>query len=96
MYFLWMHRSPALKPEYIGNILMEILFKEYCLELYAENGSDWLASRRIQKNGQPWFKAMKPDVDNDQFDENFWCWPIPATEITLNTAMIQNPGNFNE
>jgi hypothetical protein len=28
MYFLWMHRSPALKPEYIGNILMEILFKD--------------------------------------------------------------------
>lgn len=75
---------------------MEILFKEYCLELYAENGSDWLASRRILKNGEPWFKAMKPDVDSDQFDENFWCWPIPATEITLNTAMIQNPGNFNE
>lgn len=75
--------------------LMELIFKEYCLELYAENGSDWLASLRIQKNGQPWFKSLKPDIDTDQITSDLCCWPIPTTETTVNYQIKPNPGFDN-
>ena len=75
--------------------LMDIIFKEYCLELYAENGSDWLASLRFKKNGQPWFKSMKSDTDMDIVTEDLWCWPIPSTETSVNKEIKPNPGYDN-
>jgi hypothetical protein len=42
--------------------LMDLIFKEYCLELYMENGSEWFASLRFKKNNQPMLYALKPDV----------------------------------
>ena len=39
---------------------MDIIFKEYCLELFVENGSEWFASLRFEKDGNPWFKTLKP------------------------------------
>lgn len=75
--------------------LMELIFKEYCLELYAENGSDWLASLRIQKDGKPWFKSLKPDIDTEQITSNLYCWPIPSIETTVNYQIKPNPGFDN-
>lgn len=73
--------------------LMEVIFKEYCLELYMENGSEWLASLRIEKNNQPIIYLLKPDVST--IDENMFCWPIPSTETTTNYKMKPNPGYDN-
>lgn len=70
--------------------LLEIIFKEYCLELYQENGSDWLASVRIKRDGLPYFQFMKPDID--PVDDNKWIWPIPSTELSTNDKMVPNPG----
>lgn len=55
---------------------MDIIFKEYCLELFVENGSEWFASLRFEKDGNPWFKTLKPDVSD--VSTNKYCWPIPA------------------
>lgn len=81
---------PATKEE-----LMDLIFKEYCLELYAENGSDWLASFRIQKDGQSWFKVLKTDVDVNQMPLERCCWPIPNIETNVNYEMKPNPGFDN-
>lgn len=75
--------------------LMDIIFQEYCLELYAENGSDWLASFRIEKNGEPWFKTLKTDADMNRITPELCCWPIPSTETTVNYAIEPNPGFDN-
>lgn len=73
--------------------LMEVIFKEYCLELYMENGSEWFASLRIKKNGQPIIYLLKPDVP--AIDQNMFCWPIPSTETSTNSKIKPNPGYDN-
>ncbi len=73
--------------------LMELIFKEYCLELYMENGSEWFASLRIKKNNQPIIYLLKPDVQ--VIDENLYCWPIPSTETSTNSKIKPNPGYDN-
>lgn len=80
--------APATKDE-----LMEVIFKEYCLELYMENGSEWLASLRIKKNDQPILYLLKPDVP--AIDPNKFCWPIPSTETSTNKKIKSNPGYDN-
>lgn len=81
---------PATREE-----LMDLIFKEYCLELYAENGSDWLASLRIQKDNKPWFKSMKSDTDMDRITQELCCWPIPSVETSVNKEIKPNPGFDN-
>ncbi len=65
-----------------------ILFKEICVELALENGSEWFASLRFMKNGKPWVYSLKPDVN---FNENQYCWPIPDNEMLSNNQAFQNP-----
>lgn len=73
--------------------LMDQIFKEYCLELYMENGSEWFASLRFKKGAQPILYLLKPDVT--PVDANKYCWPIPSTETTTNKLIKQNPGYTN-
>lgn len=73
--------------------LMEVIFKEYCLELYMENGSEWLASLRIKKNDRPIIYLLKPDIST--IDPNMYCWPIPSTETSTNYKIKPNPGYDN-
>ena len=75
--------------------LMDAIFREYCLELYGENGSDWLASLRMEKNGEPWFKTLKADIDVARITLELCSWPIPSTETSVNTAIKPNPGYDN-
>lgn len=74
--------------------LMDIIFKEYCLELYLENGSEWFAALRFQKDGRPWLYSLKPDVQ--EVSEDLWCWQIPDSETSLNTQIKINPGFATE
>ncbi|MEA4868755.1 MAG: RagB/SusD family nutrient uptake outer membrane protein [Rikenellaceae bacterium] len=73
--------------------LMEVIFKEICLELYMENGSEWFAALRIKKNNQPIIYLLKPDVQ--AIDQNLFCWPIPSTETSTNIKIKSNPGYDN-
>lgn len=73
--------------------LMELIFKEYCIELYMENGSEWFASLRFKKNNQPILYLLKPDIT--PVDVNKHCWPIPSTETTTNKKIKPNPGYDN-
>ena len=80
--------TPASREE-----LMELIFKEYCLELYMENGSEWFAALRFQKNNQPILYLLKPDVE--PIDPNMYCWPIPSSETSTNQFIKPNPGYDN-
>lgn len=84
---------PALAAPASREELMELIFKEYCLELYMENGSEWFASLRFQKNSQPILYLLKPDVT--PVDANLYCWPIPSTETSTNKLIKPNPGYDN-
>jgi hypothetical protein len=69
--------------------LMDLIFKEYWLELCMENGSEFFASLRFYKDGVPYIEAIK---DGLQLDEKSICWPIPSAEIENNQLIIQNEG----
>ncbi len=84
---------PALAAPSTRDALMELIFKEYCLELYMENGSEWFAALRFQKNNQPILYLLKPDVT--PVDQNLYCWPIPSTETSTNKFIKPNPGYDN-
>ena len=73
--------------------LMYIIFKEYCLELYTENGSEWFASLRFQRDNGTWLQILKPDVLN--IPETNFCWPIPSVETSVNHNIKPNPGYDN-
>lgn len=73
--------------------LMYIIFKEYCLELYTENGSEWFASLRFQRDNDTWLQILKPDVLN--IPETNFCWPIPSVETSVNHNIKPNPGYDN-
>lgn len=66
---------------------MDILFKEYFLELGFENGSEWFATLRFETNGHLWINELNPNID-----ENRYCWAIPADETRANMLCEQNPG----
>lgn len=67
---------------------MDKLFQEYWIETCLENGNEWFAALRFQKDNKPWIYTLKTDV---QFSENNYCWPIPEDEIKNNQLMEQNP-----
>lgn len=68
--------------------LMDMIFKEYFLELFLENGSEFFASVRFHNNGKPWVETIK---EGKSLNENRMCWPIPNEEMINNTLMTQNP-----
>ncbi|MEF9986230.1 MAG: RagB/SusD family nutrient uptake outer membrane protein [Bacteroidales bacterium] len=70
----------------------DILFQEYCKELIFENGCEYYASLRINKNGHSYMEEIKgPDFHYDKTKRQF---PIPHTEMINNQAIagMQNPG----
>ncbi len=68
--------------------LMDMIFKEIFTETFMENGSEFFASVRFQKNGQPWIVTIK---NGKALEVNKLCRPIPNAEIINNTLMEQNP-----
>lgn len=86
--------NPVLPPHDVPatqDALMELIFREYCLEFYAENGTDWLASVRILKDGKPFYNFMKPDLASTRTQDH-QTWPIPNAETNTNKNMKPNPG----
>lgn len=75
--------NPASQTE-----LMDLIFKEIVMETFLENGSEFFASVRFQKDGKPWIVTIKNGI---ALQENKMCKPIPAAEIVNNTLMEQNP-----
>jgi hypothetical protein len=78
---------PALNPANQTE-LMDMIFKEIFTETFMENGSEFYASVRFQKDGKPWIVTIKNGV---ALQENKMCRPIPDAEIINNTLMEQNP-----
>ncbi|WP_225035616.1 RagB/SusD family nutrient uptake outer membrane protein [Winogradskyella sp. SM1960] len=69
--------------------LMDAIFKEYFLETFVENGSEYFASLRFKdSSGKLWMEAIK----GEPIDENHLCYPIPNVEMQYNTLIDQNPG----
>ena len=78
---------PALNPANADE-LMDLIFKELVTETFMENGSEFFASLRFKKNGQPWIVNLK---NGKILEENKLCRPIPNSEIVNNPLMEQNP-----
>lgn len=68
--------------------LMDMIFKEIFTETFIENGSEFFAAVRFQKDGKPWIVTIKNGV---ALQENKMCRPIPDPEIINNPLMEQNP-----
>ncbi len=79
---------PALNPANQAE-LMDLIFREYFFELFLENGSEFFAGLRFQKDGQPYIVSIKNGLP---FQMNRSIFPIPASEMINNTLMVQNPG----
>ncbi|GAA3643876.1 RagB/SusD family nutrient uptake outer membrane protein [Flavivirga jejuensis] len=75
--------NPTTKQE-----LMDLIFKEYFLETFLENGSEFFASVRFKDGaGQLWAENLKEMT----IEFNRLCYPIPSEEMETNKLMIQNP-----
>ncbi|WP_191963490.1 RagB/SusD family nutrient uptake outer membrane protein [Pseudotamlana haliotis] len=69
--------------------LMDMIFKEYFLETFVENGSEYFASLRFKDgSGKLWMESIK----GKPIDENRLCYPIPAVEMQYNKLITQNTG----
>jgi len=85
-------RTNPVLPQLSANThqeLMDLIFKEIWTELCLENGSEYYAALRFQKDGKSWIHALKSDVN---FTEEKYIWPIPNDEMINNKLMKQNPG----
>ena len=70
--------------------LMDMIFKEYFLETFLENGSEYFASLRFKNAaGLLWIEALR---DGEALDLNHLCYPIPSSEIEFNNQIEQNAG----
>lgn len=69
--------------------LMNLIFQEYFLETFLENGSEFFAALRFDNAGKPWIETIK---EGKALEENKICYPIPNSEIVNNQLMKQNPG----
>ncbi|MCK0130841.1 RagB/SusD family nutrient uptake outer membrane protein [Flavobacteriaceae bacterium F08102] len=78
---------PALNPGSQSE-LMDLIFKEYFLETFLENGSEFFAALRFDKAGSPWIETIK---GGKVLEENKICYPIPDAEMVNNKLMKQNP-----
>ncbi|MCK0130815.1 RagB/SusD family nutrient uptake outer membrane protein [Flavobacteriaceae bacterium F08102] len=77
---------PSLNPT-TQQELMDAIFKEYFLETFIENGSEYFASLRFKdSSGQLWIEVLR----NAPLDVNRLCYPIPNTEMDLNPLIEQN------
>ena len=76
---------PATKEE-----LMDIIFKEYINELILENGTEFYASFRFEKEGKTYMEVMK--AGSFVLDKTKLQWPIPNNEMINNPLIEQNPG----
>ncbi|MCK0130823.1 RagB/SusD family nutrient uptake outer membrane protein [Flavobacteriaceae bacterium F08102] len=77
---------PSLNPT-TQQELMDAIFKEYFLETFLENGSEYFASLRFKdSSGQLWIENLReaPIVLNSL------CYPIPREEMDVNNLMTQN------
>lgn len=82
---------PEIEVPSSHDALMNAIFKEYVVALCMENDAVWLASIRMQTDGNTWLKKLKGNEIN--YSENQYCWPIPNDEIIAHTNPIaQNPG----
>lgn len=68
--------------------LMDLIFQELVKETFLENGSEFFASLRFEKDGQKYIEVIKPDV---AFQLNNLCFPIPSEEMLSNKLIKQNP-----
>lgn len=78
---------PALSASSKGEF-MDILFQELVKETFLENGSEFFAVLRFEKNGRKYIETIKEDVP---FQQNLICYPIPTEEILSNKLIKQNP-----
>lgn len=78
---------PSLNPT-TQQELMDMIFQEYFLETFLENGSEFFASLRFMKAGKPWIETIK---GGKPLEENKICYPIPNEERVNNRLMTQNP-----
>lgn len=69
--------------------LMDAIFQEWVAETFLENGSEFFASLRFNKNGKKYIEEIKSDV---VFEQNRICYPIPYEEMLSNKLISQNPG----
>lgn len=79
---------PALNPANQEE-LMDLIFREYFLETFMENGNELFAAVRFQKDGQPYIVSIKYGLP---FDITHLCFPIHDAEMINNAKMVQNPG----
>ena len=85
------YTHPVLPPLTASNReeLSDLIFKEIVVSLFLENGSEWFASLRFQKDGKPWLYTLKPEVS---ISPEKYCWPIPHVEIiNQENNVVQNP-----
>ncbi|WP_157614154.1 RagB/SusD family nutrient uptake outer membrane protein [Pseudotamlana agarivorans] len=69
--------------------LMDAIFKEYFLETFIENGSEYFAALRFKDGaGKLWIESIR----GEPIDENHLCYPIPNVEMQYNKLIEQNTG----
>lgn len=79
---------PSLNPE-TQQELMDAIFKEYFLETFVENGSEYFASTRFKdSSGKRWIENLRGA--DYPFEIFRLCYNIPAIEMELNNLMHQN------
>ncbi|MNL48514.1 SusD family protein [compost metagenome] len=77
--------SPSIsKPD-----LIDAIYKERMLELFAELGHRWFDAKRSGKNLSDFFENRKPGIE-----ESDAYYPIPAEEMQRNQKLKQNEGYF--
>ncbi|KAB1067716.1 RagB/SusD family nutrient uptake outer membrane protein [Tamlana haliotis] len=78
---------PSLNPQNEQE-LKDMIFKEYFLETFLENGSEYFASLRFKDNaGLLWIESFR---NGTPISFNRLCYPIPSQEMELNSKMTQN------
>ncbi|MDR0844447.1 MAG: RagB/SusD family nutrient uptake outer membrane protein [Tannerella sp.] len=85
------YTNPVLPPltASTAEAFSETLFKEIVVSQFLENGSEWFASIRLQKDGKPWLHTMQPELS---ISPAKYCWPIPDDEmINHENKISQNP-----
>lgn len=70
--------------------LLDVIFKEYINELILENGTEFFASLRFQKDGKSYMEVIKGG--SFVLDKTKIQWPIPNNEMINNPLIEQNPG----
>lgn len=80
---------PAIPTPATSEELYDIIFQEYVKELILENGAEFFASIRFQKDGRPYMEAIKGGSFSMEYER--LQWPIPNAELLVNPLIEQNP-----